>query len=42
MVINRELGREERHEEFGEVNGLQHSLKERKGKGLGFFYLFVL
>ena len=26
------------HEEFGEEIGLQHSLKERKGRGLGFFF----
>ena len=40
MVINRELGRKERHEEFGEEIGLQQSLKERKGRGLELFYLF--
>ena len=36
MVINRKLGREYKHEDFGEDNGLRHSLKERKGRGLGF------
>ena len=39
MVITRKLGREERHEEFGEDNGLQHSLKEKKRRGLGTFQL---
>ena len=43
MVINRELGREERHEEFGEEIGLlQYSLKEGKDRGLGFFYFFYI
>ena len=37
MVINRKLGKDERHEDLGEDIGLQHSLKERKGRGLGFY-----
>ena len=41
MVINRKLGREEGHEDFGEDNRLQHSLKERKGRGLGFLLSVV-
>ena len=38
MVINRKLGREEMHANFGEDNGRQHSLKERKDRELEFHF----